>query len=564
VTVLLVGSLLAVGLLQRPAGAATGSTATWSVDNPIPPRLQWNENNGYCGETAFISAGLYYGQYLSQYDARAIASNDTPQYETDAQLLLGVNDQYAATQMRLTSSEWTPGTGSTTDDFLAWVKGEVIQGYPVAIGVYENQSLFYNTTKPNAGDPKYDHIVIVTGVTSHHPLTLPATYYADDELKFSDNGLWTGTTGTKPQYVFDYPFGTFQATRQAANTPTGNVYSLADTVRNYGIAITGIADPDHQTVPVRVATSVNDETPQIGHQSNTRPAPMPLTLTVTVSGLHPGTTYNLYRYDDASKVPTTAFNEHAADASWTTQFTATAASHTITQSVDSDDQVIYRAVPASDGVTTVAPAAGYREVGADGGVFAFGDAGFYGSMAGHGLSGTIVGLASTPDGLGYWEVGADGGVFAFGDAGFYGSMAGQGLSQPIVGIASTPDGKGYWAVGADGGVFAFGDAGFYGSMAGQRLSGTIVGIVATPSGRGYWEVGADGGVFAFGDAGFYGSMGGQSLSQPIVGIVATPDGHGYWEVGADGGVFAFGDANFYGSMAGQSLSRTIVGMASGT
>ena len=486
-------SLLTVGPFQHPAGAATNATATWSVDNPIPPRLQWNENNGYCGETAFISAGLYYGQYLSQYDARAIASNDTPQYETDAQLLLGVNDQYAATQMRLTSSEWTPGTGSTTDDFLAWVKGEVIQGYPVAIGVYENQSLFYNTTKPNAGDPKYDHIVIVTGVTSHHPLTLPATYYADDELEFSDNGLWTGTPGTKPQYAFDYPFGTFQATRQAANTSTGNVYSLADTVRNYGIAITGIADPDHETVPVRVATSVNDETPQIGAQSNTRPAPMPLTLTVTVSGLQPGTSYDLYRYDDVSKVPTAAFTQHAADASWTTQFTAAGTSRTITQSVDSDDQVIYRAVPASGGVTTVAPAAGYREVGADGGIFAFGDAGFYGSMAGQGLSQPIVGIASTPDGQGYWEVGADGGIFAFGDAGFYGSMAGQGLSQPIVGVAARPDGHGYWEVGADGGIFAFGDAGFYGSMAGQGLSQPIVGIASTPDGQGYWEVGADGG-----------------------------------------------------------------------
>jgi hypothetical protein len=411
VSVLLVGSLLAVGLLQRPAGAATSGTATsgtatsgtatWSVDNPIPPRLQWNENNGYCGETAFISAGLYYGQYLSQYDARAIASNDTPQSETDAQLLLGVNDQYAATQMRLTSSQWTPGTGSTTDDFLAWVKGEVIQGYPVAIGVYENQSLFYNTTKPNAGDPKYDHIVIVTGVTSHHPLTLPAAYYTDDELKFSDNGLWTGTPGTKPQYVFDYPFGTFQATRQEANTPTGNVYSLADTVRNYGIAITGVADPDHQTVPVRVASSVNDETPQIGHQSNTRPAPMPLTLTVTVSGLQPGTSYDLYRYDDVSKVPTSAFIQHATDASWKTQFTATGTSYTLTQSVESSDQVVYRAVPATSGVEAAAPTTSDRPT------------------------------------AGYWAVGADGGVFAFGAAGFYGSMAGQGLSQPIVGMTST-------------------------------------------------------------------------------------------------------------------------------
>ena len=39
----------------------------------ISPRLQWNENNGYCGEVSLISAGLYYGQYLSQYDARSLA-----------------------------------------------------------------------------------------------------------------------------------------------------------------------------------------------------------------------------------------------------------------------------------------------------------------------------------------------------------------------------------------------------------------------------------------------------------------------------------------------------------
>ena len=72
---------------------------------------------------------------------------------------------------------------------------------------------------------------------------------------------------------------------------------------------------------------------------------MPLTLTVTVSGLQPGTSYDLYRYDDVSKVPTTTFTQHAADASWTTQFTAAGTSRTITQSVDSDDQVIYQAVP---------------------------------------------------------------------------------------------------------------------------------------------------------------------------------------------------------------------------
>ena len=79
---------------------------------------------------------------------------------------------------------------------------------------------------------------------------------------------------------------------------------------------------------------------------------------------------------------------------------------------------------------------------------------------------------------GYWLVGADGGVFAFGDAGFHGSMAGKSLDQPVVGIAATPDGKGYWLVGADGGVTAFEHEDFLGSMSGAFMSQPAVGMAA--------------------------------------------------------------------------------------
>jgi N-acetylmuramoyl-L-alanine amidase len=37
-------------------------------------------------------------------------------------------------------------------------------------------------------------------------------------------------------------------------------------------------------------------------------------------------------------------------------------------------------------------------------------------------------------------------VFTFGDAGFFGSAAGQGVSPPVVGMAANPDGGGYWMV----------------------------------------------------------------------------------------------------------------------
>ena len=130
------------------------------------------------------------------------------------------------------------------------------------------------------------------------------------------------------------------------------------------------------------------------------------------------------------------------------------------------------------------------------------------------LNEPIVGMASTTDGGGYWLVAKDGGVFAYGDAHYYGSRGGQPLDEPIVGMASTPDGGGYWLVAQDGGVFAYGDAHYYGSRGGQPLDEPIVGMASTPDGGGYWLVAQDGGIFAYGDAHFYGSRGGQPLNGP--------------------------------------------------
>jgi hypothetical protein len=156
-------------------------------------------------------------------------------------------------------------------------------------------------------------------------------------------------------------------------------------------------------------------------------------------------------------------------------------------------------------------------------------------------------MAATPDGKGYWLAGIDGGVFAFGDAGFHGSMGATRLAQPVVGMAATPDGGGYWLVAADGGVFAFGDAMFHGSMGATHLAAGVTGMAATPDGKGYWMVAGDGGVFAFGDASFYGSTGKNPPPTSIAGMASTPDGAGYWMVGNDGSVFKFGDATDYGS-----------------
>jgi hypothetical protein len=253
-------------------------------------------------------------------------------------------------------------------------------------------------------------------------------------------------------------------------------------------------------------------------------------------------------------------------------------------------------------IVTVENGNGYWLVGSDGGVFAFGAAGFFGSMGGERLNSSVLGIEPTPTKNGYWLLAGDGGVFAFGDAGFFGSTGDQKLNAPILGLVPTPTGKGYWLFAPDGGVFTFGDAAFLGAPAGENptspivamraapdgngywlvarngkvysygsatslkgLDGTtlnapIVGVAATPTGKGLWLVGADGGVFGLGDAAFHGSTGDLHLNSPIIAIVATPSGKGYWLLASDGGVFTFGDAAFLGSTGDLRLNRPIVGM----
>ena len=330
----------AVSAPARPAAATT-----YTAGSRLPPRIQWNANYGYCGETAFVSAGLYYGQYISQYDARAIASKNTRQSLESSQLLLGVNDVAAAKAMHLNATAFNTAKQPTSRAFLTWVKSNVVAGSPVVIGVFANQSRFYGTANLNAGDTEYDHIVTVTGITSTRSLTGPTIYYADDVLTFNDGGLWTGTNG-QPQNAFSHSFGTFATTRQRANAKTGAVYSLKSGA-DYGIAITGIIDLNRDTVPVRLTTSVNAETPTMVDGSNTRPAAKPVTLTITVSSLKPGTTYNLYRYSSMANVPDSTFNANAAKAAqkWTITIPS-GSTYTMTQTINSNEIAVYRAVPA--------------------------------------------------------------------------------------------------------------------------------------------------------------------------------------------------------------------------
>ena len=336
--------------------APTGDAHAMSL--ALPPRQQWQVNYGYCGEVSFITAGLYYGQYVSQYDARAAATPGVDQSRSDSQLLVSVNDLTAASNMHLNAVEWSSqAASSSTDQFLAWVKGYVLAGYPVIIGIYVDQL----APGTSAGFPEYDHIVAVDGIASNHPLAqgLQQAYYADDILQFSDNSGYyhadypdPGNDPTLADFLFQYGFGAFQRTRIEANAADAPPYSLASHVdgrtQNAGVAITGVIDLDNETVPVRLATDRNDESPAIADGSNARPPAEPLTLTATVYGLTAGVGYKVYQYDSLAAIPDSAFNAHASAAVQTFTFTAAGSTYVLPPiAIQSNQVAAFRAVPAS-------------------------------------------------------------------------------------------------------------------------------------------------------------------------------------------------------------------------
>ncbi len=59
----------------------------------------WGPNvKGYCGAESIQSAGIFFGNYFSQEQVRYA--------DGDNELLIGVNDQTAATALSLVNQEW--------------------------------------------------------------------------------------------------------------------------------------------------------------------------------------------------------------------------------------------------------------------------------------------------------------------------------------------------------------------------------------------------------------------------------------------------------------------------
>jgi len=315
--------VVAIGVLAAVApalGASSALGSAYTASSKVTPFLQWGPNYGYCGEASFIAAGMRFGQYTSQWTARRVASSRSNQTLRASQLLLGTsrpdgNAQTAAAAMRLSLESYDSAQQTSTADYLAWVKEQVVQGDAVIMGVLNNVNML-GFDPP--GDAEYDHIVPVLGVGSEHPLEGEdgRRYFPTDTLTISDNGLYE--LGGRP---FTSRFDAVQKTRRQANRgrAISDLYSVlsatGQAAANYAVAVTGPTDNSPggpYVIPVSVASSRNNEGFPSADPMPKPPSAKRTTLTATVSIPDSGTAYRLYEYTSFAAVPRGNFNGAAA------------------------------------------------------------------------------------------------------------------------------------------------------------------------------------------------------------------------------------------------------------
>jgi hypothetical protein len=271
----------------------------------IKPRLQWPNNNGYCGENSIQACGLYYGNYISEGLCRTVAGGE---------LLIYVNDTIALEAFSFTYKEWGPNaTTPQYTTYLDWVKQYLYNKKPVIIVVYVS----------GMTDPDYDHIVPAIGFKA----TSINTYAATDSLTYNSN------FDTVP---FTRVFSTLYATRAMAGNSAPFPYYIPRDV-DYGVAVTGNKDPNHLTKPVHIDLDSNDE-PNVSLGAN----PCVLKATITADSLTPGQSYALLRYNNYQTVPSLTFTPSGASS--VVYFTAISTTKILADTFMSNTAVFYRCI----------------------------------------------------------------------------------------------------------------------------------------------------------------------------------------------------------------------------
>jgi hypothetical protein len=302
---------LVLGSLGDLRAQVVSPTAV-TVRLPIAPRLQWEELDGYCGECCIQQAALYFGTYVSQYVCRGIINPNQK-----SQLLVGLNEHQVLSALRLgyAAFGYNKVPSPQFPAYFVWLKQHLSLLRPVLITAYVR----------GLSDPDYDHIMLATGFTGLGTVN----YNPADQLAFND---------CFHPLVFNRAAATLSDNRRMRVNGAKYEYCIPGAIC-YGCAITGIQDTSRLALPVQISMATWNEPDLMAGA-----APVMLNGTVTVSGLIPGKSYCLYRYNDYRVVPTA--NYAKSSYSSVLNFVAPVASVSFPVTIPSNGVAVFRCLPA--------------------------------------------------------------------------------------------------------------------------------------------------------------------------------------------------------------------------
>jgi len=258
---------------------------------PIPARSQWNFSGGYCGACSIQMAALYYGSYISQDRVRKSIG--------DLEILFGSRMNRALDTLSFNYALWSGG--SDIKKYFIWLKENLHKKTPIIVA----------TTH---GDTRYSHIILAVGYTCD---SLSA-YHDNDTLFYNE---------CHQQYTSKQSFKTWQ-------DPT--MHNYFDPTKQYGTIVSGIKDPDKETVPVYLSVDRwNEPTPD-------KP-PVTMNAKIRIQSLTTGKQYILLKYSDHTKVPVRDFYKDSAYIF--KKFVATHDTAEFSDSFMNNEIAIFRCVP---------------------------------------------------------------------------------------------------------------------------------------------------------------------------------------------------------------------------
>lgn len=334
------------GSCVAPAVCEAPEHAVHSLVRPVQSRQQWEISGGFCGSLSIQAIAMSYGAYISQREVRRAAGPGGGHGDKqDGYEILHTNIGGALDTLKLTHDDWDYTQPlPQTEEYLSWLKSELASGHPVVWMI-----MCKGDGHDTYGLANYDHVEPVWGLFSNHSLD-DTTVYPDDVLVHgSDYGAYHKIQGPSLYRRFDQLADSKKMDGNCSIAQEGvghNEYypCVPNDGRDWGFAITGVANASSTDVPVSLAVDRFDE-PNVEEGQD----PVQLHGTVTVGpGLKDGETYDLYTWTDAAHIP--ADGDYAkSQYTRKTSFKATGDSHVFKdpQTIASDGVTFYRAQASS-------------------------------------------------------------------------------------------------------------------------------------------------------------------------------------------------------------------------